>query len=76
MVVQIPERPIIACVAHARAPVWADRLRSLIEERFTVEEIILTDIGPVVGTHAGPGCVGCVAYQPKEDEWPLLAALD
>lgn len=71
-----PNRPIIACVAHARAPVWADRLRSLIEERFTVEEIILTDIGPVVGTHTGPGCVGCVAFQPEEDEWPLLAALD
>lgn len=69
-------RPVIAGVAHARAPVWADRLRSLLEKRFDVQEMIMTDIGPVVGTHAGPGCVGCVVFQPEEDEWPLLAALE
>ena len=71
-----PERPIIACIAHAQAPVWADRLRSLIEKDLKVEEMISTDIGPVVGTHAGPGCVGCVAFQPDEDEWPLVRSLD
>ena len=71
-----PEQPIIASVAHAQAPVWADRLRSLIEDRFAVREMILTDIGPVVGTHAGPGCVGCVAFQPNEEEWPLVSALE
>ncbi len=71
-----PGRPIVAAVAHARAPVWADRLRALVEERFEVREMILTDIGPVVGTHAGPGCVGCVAFQPDDEEWPLLAPLD
>ncbi len=71
-----PNRPIIASVAHARAPVWADRLRSLIEKDLQVKEMISTDIGPVVGTHAGPGCVGCVVFQPDEDEWPLVRALD
>ena len=71
-----PGRPIVAGVAHARAPVWADRMRSLIAERFDVREMILTDIGPVVGTHAGPGCVGCVVFQPEDDEWPLLAELE
>ena len=71
-----PARPIVAGVAHARAPVWADRLRSLIAERFEVQEMILSDIGPVVGTHAGPGCVGCVVFQPDEEEWPLVAPLD
>ncbi len=71
-----PARPIIACVAHARAPVWADRLRALIEKDLKVEEMISTDIGPVVGTHTGPGCVGCVAFQPDEEEWPLVRVLD
>ncbi|MEM7584835.1 MAG: DegV family protein [Acidobacteriota bacterium] len=70
-----PERPIIAAVAHARAPVWADRLRSLVEARFEVQEMILSDIGPVVGTHTGPGCVGCLVFQPTDEEWPLIEAL-
>ena len=71
-----PGRPIIASVAHARAPVWADRLRTLIEKDLQVAEMISTDIGPVVGTHAGPGCVGCVVFQPDEEEWPLVRALE
>ncbi len=71
-----PGRPIIACVAHARAPVWADRLQSLIEKDLQVAEMISTDIGPVVGTHAGPGCVGCVVFQPDDEEWPLVRALE
>lgn len=71
-----PGRPIIAVVAHARTPKWADRLRALIEGAFEVREMIATDIGPVVGTHAGPGCVGCVVFQPKDDEWPLVAPLE
>ncbi len=71
-----PGRPVIACVAHARAPVWADRLKTLIEKDLEVAEMISTDIGPVVGTHAGPGCVGCVVFQPDEEEWPLVQALD
>ncbi len=71
-----PGRPIIACIAHARAPVWADRLQALIQKDLKVEEMISTDIGPVVGTHAGPGCVGCVVFQPDDEEWPLIRALD
>ncbi len=71
-----PGRPIIACIAHARAPVWADRLQALIQKDLKVEEMISTDIGPVVGTHAGPGCVGCVVFQPDDEEWPLVRALD
>jgi len=69
------EKPIVAAVAHAAAPVWADRLSSLLAERFTVSEAILSDIGPVVGTHAGPGCVGCVIFQPSEQEWAEIAPL-
>ncbi|MCP3963570.1 MAG: DegV family EDD domain-containing protein [bacterium] len=71
-----PGKPVIVSIAHARAPVWADRLRTLIERRFAPREMIMTDIGPVVGTHTGPGCVGCVAFQPDEEEWPLVSALE
>ncbi len=70
------KKPIVACVAHAEAPVWADRLRRLIEKNFKVHEIFLADIGPVVGTHAGPGCVGTVVFQPTDEEWQLIRPLD
>jgi DegV family protein with EDD domain len=69
-------KPAVAAVAHARAPVWGDRLRSLIEKRFELREGIVTDIGPVVGTHAGPGCVGCVVVQPTAEEWELIRPLE
>ena len=70
-----PKKPIIACVAHAQAPVWCDRLKKLLEKSFDIRESLQTDIGPVVGTHAGPGCVGTVFFQPTEEEWPLIAPL-
>ena len=68
-------RPLIVGIAHAKAPVWADRLRRLVEEAFEVREMILTEIGPVVGTHGGPGTVGVVAFQPTDEELELLAPL-
>lgn len=70
-----PERGVVAAVAHARAPVWADRLRALVEQTFEVRELIVTDIGPVVGTHTGPGCVGAMLFQPTDEEWKLVAPL-
>jgi len=70
-----PERPIVAAVAHANAPVWADRLRGLVEERFPVAEMIVAEIGPTVGAHGGPGTVGVAWLQPTPEELPLLAPL-
>ncbi len=67
-----PAKPVMAAVAHAKAPVWADRLRSLLAQRFQVRECILTDIGPVIGTHAGPGAVGAALFQPDPDEWQWI----
>jgi len=63
-----PERPAIAAVAHAKAPVWADRLKSLLEQELTLSEVHVAEMGPVVGTHAGPGAVGASIYQPVDDE--------
>jgi DegV family protein with EDD domain len=71
-----PKLPIVAAVGHAQAPVWGDRLRRLLESTFKIREMIVSDIGPVVGTHAGPGCVGTVFFQPTDEEWPLIAPLE
>jgi DegV family protein with EDD domain len=70
-----PTQPVIIGVAHAAAPIWADRLRTLLQQHFIVGEIFASEIGPVVGTHVGPGCVGAVMFQPNEEEAPLVAPL-
>ena len=69
-------RPILAGVAHAKAPVWADRLRKLVEARFEVSELMVAEMGPTVGAHAGPGTVGVAWLQPTDEELKLLAPLD
>jgi DegV family protein with EDD domain len=70
-----PARPVVVSVAHAKAPVWADRLRELLQKSFDVAELIVAEMGPVVGTHAGPGTVGAAIFQPTADELPLVAPL-
>jgi len=70
-----PGRPVVAAIGHSKAPIWADRLRALLEERFIAAELMVTEIGPVVGTHAGPGTVGAALFQPTAEELPLIAPL-
>lgn len=70
-----PKRPVVVSIAHAKAPVWADRLRFLIQKSFDVAELIMAEMGPVVGTHAGPGTVGAALFQPTDEELPLVAPL-
>ncbi|MEM7481389.1 MAG: DegV family protein [Acidobacteriota bacterium] len=67
-----PERPVLAGIAHAAAPVWADRLRGLIEDEFQVKEMIVAEMGPVVGAHVGPGTIGATLFQPLPAEDDLL----
>lgn len=70
-----PRRPVLVSVAHAKAPVWADRLRALVQQGFDVHELIFAEMGPVVGIHGGPGTVGAAFFQPTEDELPLVSPL-
>ncbi|HEX6203028.1 MAG TPA: DegV family protein [Thermoanaerobaculia bacterium] len=70
------ERPIVAGFAHANAPVWADRLRKLVEGRFRVVETLTAEMGPTVGTHAGPGTVGVAWLQLDDSELALVAPLE
>lgn len=68
-------RPVLGAVAHAKAPVWADRLKGLLEERLAIEELHVAEMGPVVGTHAGPGTVGAALFQPTDEELELIRPL-
>jgi fatty acid kinase fatty acid binding subunit len=70
-----PKRPVIAGVSHGNAAAWADRLEKLVREAFPVTELIQAEVGPVVGTHAGPGVVSVSLFQPEEEEAGLIASL-
>jgi DegV family protein with EDD domain len=61
-------RPVVAGISHANAPVWADRLRALVRDQFQIAELIQTEVGPVVGANVGPGVVGVCLFQPREEE--------
>jgi DegV family protein with EDD domain len=68
-------RPVIVGVSHGNAPVWADRLERLVRDAFPVSELIAAEVGPVVGTHGGPGVVAISLFQPAADEAALIAPL-
>jgi len=52
-------------VIHAQAPEAAATIKQRLEEAFPGVEMFTGTIGPVVGTHAGPGAAG-VAYIAKK----------
>jgi DegV family protein with EDD domain len=49
-------------VLHIAVPEEAARLADELEQRFQPVEMIRTECGPVIGTHAGPGTVGVAFY--------------
>jgi fatty acid kinase fatty acid binding subunit len=54
-------------IAHADAPERAEQLRKMVRnERPQAEVEIVTTLGAVVGTHAGPGTVGFFWFDDKE----------
>ncbi|MCK9909817.1 DegV family protein, partial [Microbacteriaceae bacterium K1510] len=52
------DSPVIAMVLHGAAPVEAAALLEQVKQEFNVTESYLTEIGPVIGTHTGPGLLG------------------
>jgi DegV family protein with EDD domain len=48
-------KEINVAVAHSEAQQTAEQLSSLVKERFKVKDLSFTSIGPVIGTHVGPG---------------------
>lgn len=46
------------CVLHAAAPEYASRLTRLFAGTFPEEQIIISEAGPALGAHTGPGGAG------------------
>lgn len=49
-------------VAHGDAPEDAERLREMLAERVPFKEVILTEVGPVIGSHVGPGMLAVAFF--------------
>jgi fatty acid-binding protein DegV len=48
-------------LVHAIAPDRAEELWARVQERVEVRERIVAPIGPIVGSHVGPGAIGIAA---------------
>jgi len=45
-------------VIHADAPQYAQTLKEMLAKTFPMDQIVMSETGPVLGTHTGPGAVG------------------
>ena len=54
--------PFTLTVVHGEAIDNANKLKDMIIERFPEAEVIIDELSPVIGTHAGPGVVGLCFY--------------
>jgi DegV family protein with EDD domain len=52
--------PVKVAVLHGNVPDEAAALLQQLKQEFNVVEEYLQEIGPVIGTHAGPGLLGCM----------------
>lgn len=65
MATRMRGRPVHAAVVHADALGKAEQLRQKVASLFKCRELYVTDLTPVMGTHAGPGVLG-VAWWSEE----------
>jgi DegV family protein with EDD domain len=54
--------PVRVSVIHAGVPDEAEALKTTIEDRFQCLETYVTELSPVIATHAGPGALGLAIY--------------
>ncbi|MCL1863629.1 MAG: DegV family protein [Defluviitaleaceae bacterium] len=54
------------CIAHSDVPESAEQLKTLLSEKFGEIDIVVNDIGPVIGAHTGPGTIAVMFNAKKE----------
>jgi DegV family protein with EDD domain len=58
------DQSVVVAITHALIPEETEALRQRVAARFNCEEIVvLDDMGPVCGTHGGPGSLGVGYYR-------------
>jgi len=55
---RVGSNPVHVAVLHGDALEEAERLRGEVASRFDCVELLITELSPVLGAHAGPGVLG------------------
>jgi len=58
---RVGDQPVRVAVAHIQAPEAAQQLAEVVRERFNCHSLYVSEVGPVIGTHVGPGFMGVAA---------------
>jgi len=53
----LPQGKDVVFLSHADCPEDAQSVAGQIQAQYGVKEVIISDIGPVIGSHTGPGCI-------------------
>jgi DegV family protein with EDD domain len=56
-------RPVYIEIAHANVREQAEHVAAQLRDKLNVVQIQFTKLGPVIGTHSGPGALAVVAYE-------------
>ncbi len=56
-----------ACIVHANNIEAANSLKAMIEEKYSFKNLLLQDVGPVIGSHTGPGVVAFLMFGNEEN---------
>ncbi|SMP61155.1 DegV family protein [Anoxynatronum buryatiense] len=67
MIASIPADASMIHVAHAMASTEAETLRRQVAEQFPDATVVLSELGPVIGAHLGPGAMGILYLWPVTD---------
>ena len=51
-----PEEQVVF-IGHGNSPQDAQFVEKLVREKFAVQDVITSYIGPIIGTHSGPGTI-------------------
>lgn len=66
-----PDQPVQAIAMHAQASEEARELGLEVRRRFNCHRFYFGEVGPVIGTHTGPGLLGAAICP---EAWPLEVA--
>jgi len=57
------EEKLRAGISHAANLEEAKKIEQKLREEFNIQEFVMTDIGPVIGTHVGPGTIAITMHK-------------
>jgi DegV family protein with EDD domain len=61
------DKPVRVAITHILAPKAAEKIAAQAKERLNVAWMDVAEVGPVIGSHVGPGTIGIAACPVGED---------